>query len=70
MCEIRGCHDNYAIVRGTQADLTIPLEALDVTAAIVHVPRAIKILEAHGFEVKLAAPDGTYLVRRGECCAD
>jgi len=63
-------HDNYAIVRGTQADLRIPLEALDVTAAIVHVPRAIEILEAHGFEVELAAPDGTYLVRRGECCAD
>ncbi len=63
-------HDNYAIVRGTQSDLTIPLEALDVTGAIVHVPRAIEILEAHGFVVELAAPDGTYLVRRGECCAD
>jgi len=63
-------HDNYAIVRGLQADLTIPLEALDVTAAIVHVPRAIELLEAHGFVVVLAAPDGTYLVRRGQCCAD
>jgi hypothetical protein len=63
-------HDNYAIVRGTQAELTIPLDALDVTGAIVHVPRAIEILEAHGFDVKLAAPGGTYLVRRGECCAD
>ncbi|MGH2983653.1 MAG: hypothetical protein ACRDK5_05305 [Solirubrobacterales bacterium] len=61
-------HDNYAIVRGLQADLTIPLEALDVTAAIVHVPCAIEILEAHGFVVELTAPDGTYLVRRGECC--
>jgi hypothetical protein len=63
-------HDNYAIVRGTQADLRIPLDALDVTAAIVHVPRAIEILEAHGFVPELTAPDGTYLVRRGECCAD
>jgi hypothetical protein len=63
-------HDNYAILRGHQADLTVPLEALDVTAAIVRVPRAVNILEAHGFEVRLTAPDGTYLVRRGECCAD
>jgi hypothetical protein len=63
-------HDNYAILRGHQTDLSIPLEALDVTAAIVRVPRAVDILEAHGFEVKLAAPDGTYLVLRRECCAE
>jgi hypothetical protein len=63
-------HDNYAILRGLQADLTIPIEALDATAAIVRVPRAVEILEAHGFVVELAGPDGTYMVRRGECCAD
>ncbi len=63
-------HDNYAILRGHQADLTVPIEALDVTAAIVRVPRAAEILKAHGFAVELTAPDATYLVRRGECCAD
>jgi hypothetical protein len=62
-------HDNYAILRGHQADLTVPIEALEATAAIVRVPRAIEILEAHGFKVELEAPGGTYLVRRGECCA-
>jgi hypothetical protein len=61
-------HDNYIIVRGWHTDLTRFLDELDVTAAIVHVPSAIEILEAHGFVPQVAAPDGTYLVRRGLCC--
>jgi hypothetical protein len=61
-------HSNYIILRGWRTDPTSYVNRLGVTAVIAHVPRAIQILEAHGFVARFTAPDGTYLVRRDECC--
>jgi MFS family permease len=62
-------HSNYILLRGWRADPTSYAERLGVSAVIAHVPLAIQTLKAHGFAAEFTAPDGTYLVRRGECCA-
>jgi hypothetical protein len=61
-------HSNYILLRGWRADPTSYVERLGVSAVIAHVPRAIEILETHGFVREFSAPDGTYLVRHGACC--
>jgi MFS family permease len=61
-------HSNYILLRGWRDDPTSYVERLGVSAVIAHVPRAIGILERHGFVRQFSAPDGTYLVQREACC--
>jgi hypothetical protein len=56
--------DTYGVLRGYTPDLLGAVKRLEIGAVIVHVPAAIRRLEAAGFVPKFTAPDGTYLVRR------
>jgi hypothetical protein len=56
--------DNYRVLRaGTAADLPGALRRIHAGAVIVHLPSAIRRLEAAGFRPEFTSADATYLVR-------
>jgi hypothetical protein len=56
---------NFGILHGSLRNPTRYVERLHAGAVIAYIPEAIDRLEAHGFVVRFAGPNGTYLVRKG-----
>lgn len=56
---------NFGVLHGSRPNPTRYVERLHAGAVIAYIPEAIDRLEAHGFVVRFAGPNGTYLVRKG-----